>query len=284
MKKINILLFAALTFLAFGCNEIKPEISPIIDNGECAVVNKSEVLTQGRQVIIEEFTGVRCVNCPGGSEAIEELLDIHGSKLIAVSIHAGFFSPPYPESQYDFRTSDGDNLLSFLGEPLGFPTAVVNRHQFPNESNLQVGRNSWASYIEQELAVPPRIKLAINQDFDVATRELTIEISVFPEGDFPEEDVRISAMITENGVADMQLTPDGKIADYEHKHIFRDMITNFDGNPLTPEQLATTEGFCKSYVTTLDEAWDVNKCKVIAFAHLGGASKQVLQAAEVSLN
>src|ERR1700741_1300369 len=83
-----------------------------------------------RKVLIEEFTGVRCVNCPDGSAEIENLLSLYGGNLVAVSIHSGFFSDPYPDNLYDFRTPEGDQLLNYLGQPLGYPTAVIDRKLF----------------------------------------------------------------------------------------------------------------------------------------------------------
>ncbi|MDV7402453.1 hypothetical protein RZS08_64120, partial [Arthrospira platensis SPKY1] len=65
-------------------------------------------------MLIEEFTGVRCVQCPAGSADIETYLAIHGEQLIAVSIHAGGFSFPFDESVHDFRTEEGEALNSFL--------------------------------------------------------------------------------------------------------------------------------------------------------------------------
>lgn len=123
MKKF-ILSFFLLSFLLSACEEIPPTLNPVDPNpgGGGAMP---------RKVLIEEFSGVKCVNCPAGSEAIENLIKIYGDQLIAISIHAGFFAPPYAESKYDFRSADGTNLLSYLGEPLGYPTAVVNRKNSP---------------------------------------------------------------------------------------------------------------------------------------------------------
>lgn len=281
MKKL-LFICCAFALFSLGCDEISPKINPIVDQGDCPTVDKSLVNNQERQVLIEEFTGVRCVNCPAGSEAIEDLIGIHGDRLIAISLHAGFFSNPYPQSLYDFQTPDGDNILSFLGEPLGFPTAVVNRHQFAGEENLQVGRNSWPDYVAQELAIAPKAKLAITPTWDETSRDLKIEVSIFIEEDIEEADVRLSVVLTEDDVKDVQLTPAGIEDNYKHKHVFRDAITNYDGNTLT-EDLTLGSQFCKVYNTTLDAAWNADNCHLIAFIHLGGTSKQILQAVQTDL-
>ena len=142
MKKFLYLFFVLSLGLFAGCEEISPEINPQM-GPNTDPDDPSPVEDQPRQVLIEEFTGVRCVNCPDGSEAIETLLNIHGEQLVAVSIHSsGSFSVPNDENAYDFRTTEGDNILSFLGEPIGYPTAVVNRKKFPDEFDLQLGKVS----------------------------------------------------------------------------------------------------------------------------------------------
>lgn len=280
MQRILLLLWV-ITF-GIACNEIGPEINPTGDINNDPNGGVVSILDQQRQVLIEEFTGVRCVNCPAGSQTIENLLNIHGDQLIAVSIHSGFFSPPLSESQYDFRTSDGDNLLSLVGEPLGFPTAVINRKQFAGEFDLQLGQSSWAGYIEDEKAFDPIVKIGMQSEFNSTDRILKVDISLFPEVTISEPDVRLSLMITETDIEDYQETPDGMQADYKHKHVLRDFLTSFDGNRITEPLLVEAE-INKSFTYTLPENWLAINCRLIAVVSLGGTSKEVLQAHSIKL-
>ncbi len=266
-------------FLLSACEEVPPVINPIMGGNPD---DSSSVENQQRQVLIEEFTGVRCVNCPAGTQAIQSLLGIHGERLVAVSIHAGFFSPPYTQSLYDFRTPQGNSILSYVGEPLGFPTAVVNRKLFSGEQDLQLGQSQWAGFISEELAVAPSVKIAITPEFNDVTRVLKADIDLFIEENITESDVRLSVLITENGIVDYQLTPEGLKADYVHLHVLRGMMTNYDGNPLT-EPLVDGAEISRSYTLTLPDGWVADNCHVVAFVHLGGGSKEVLQAHEVGI-
>lgn len=274
-------LIVATLLLFFSCEEIPPVVSPIVNQGDCTAVGDNLVANQQRQVIIEEFTGVRCVNCPAGSSLIEDLLDQYGDQLVAVSIHAGFFANPAQESQYDFRTEDGDNLLTFLGGVFGYPAASVNRVLLDGSDELALGSSQWAKVLTDELAIPPRVKLYIDKIYDETTLELSIEVSIFPQEDITE-DVRLSVFILENNVQDYQLTPSGDELDYTHKHIFRDAVTNVDGNPIV-EDLTPLTRVCKSYVTNISDAWQADNVSIVAFVHLGGPDKNVLQAAQVKL-
>ena len=277
MKHLLVLL-SMCAFFAFGCEEIPPEINPNMGNNNNPT-EPSPVEDQQRQVIIEEFTGVRCVNCPAGSEAIENLLDIHGERLVAISIHSGFFSPPYNASIYDFRTSEGDNLLSYLGEPLGYPTAVVNRKKFEGEFDLQLGQSQWAGYIAEELQGEPILKIDLESEYNSVSRDLKVTATLFIEDPIADPDVRLSIMITENGVEDLQLTPEGEKADYVHKHILRTILPTFDGLPIADDLVGISNSELeKTFTYTLPEEFVAENCFVIAVVSINGEQKDVLQA------
>lgn len=261
-----------------ACSEIPPIINPVMPQEACENgITLDVVEDQPRNVLIEEFTGVRCVNCPAGSEAIEDLLEIHGENLIVVSIHAGFFSPPYDESKFDFRTPEGNQLINFIGSPIGYPSAAINRKLFDGEFDLQLSRNSWPGYVNQELEEAPTFLIHIQNDYNDVDRGLQAQVSVFlPEGMTFNDDVNLTVLITEQEKADVQLTPDGIDAAYKHKHIFRTTLTNATGNPITND-IQTEQFSCNSFTITLDEGWEAEQCEVIAFVHRTGAEKTVLQ-------
>jgi hypothetical protein len=221
VMKNKIWIVAFLATLNIGCKEIEPTIPPL-----------SATLGGERKVLIEEFTGVRCVNCPDGSAEIENIRSRYPDRVVAVSIHAGFFANPYPDSRYDFRTDGGTQLQTYLEEPQGYPSAVVNRKKFAGQTGLQVGQSSWASLIESELRQNPVLKLFFIKNYNPNTRELDLKVRINPEQNVATNDLRLTVLITESNVPDAQLTSSGKKLDYNHKHILRKIVTNFDGNVL----------------------------------------------------
>lgn len=266
-----------LAFTFSSCEEVAPVIDPCGGDPGGPMTGP-----QQKQVLIEEFTGVRCVNCPAGSEAIEALLNIHGERLIAVSIHAGFFAVPYPESNAELETETGSSILSLLGEPLGFPTAVVNRKQFAGEENRQIGQSSWPGFIAQELELPTEISIELEPSFNDATGELDVDVTLHAEQNIDAPDVRLTLLITESNISDPQLTPAGTNLEYTHKHVLRTAITAFDGDQLT-ESLAQGSMVERSYSITLDDLWKPEDCSVVAFVHQGGGTLDVIQAHEVKI-
>ncbi|MDX1942235.1 MAG: Omp28 family outer membrane lipoprotein [Saprospiraceae bacterium] len=274
MKKLIILFLAVCSLWLLSCEEIPPVINPIDPNPGGGEVQ--------RNVLVEEYTGVRCVNCPAGSEALQALINIYGERLVVVSFHAGFFAPPYSESKFDLRTADGDNLLNFLGSPLGYPAAVVNRKLFDSEPRLQLGQGQWPGYIAQEIAIAPKVKVELQRNYNDANRQLNLTVNLEILETLDATDVRLSVALTEDDIEDVQLTPTGKQADYKHKHVLRDMLSNFDGNPLT-ESLSVGAKIAKNFTYTIPADWNADKCKLVAFVHIGGDKKDVLQVAQVKV-
>ena len=281
MKKYLFPFFALfLLFLFSACDENMPEIA-------CLSCDDDELPPepQDRVVLIEEFTGVKCINCPAGSVELENLLSFYGEQLVAVSIHAEFFAEPYPQSLYDFRTPEGDFIISLVGLPEAYPSAVVDRKQFTGESDLQlVGQGSWAGKIAEQLSAQAKISLNIDNTYDATSRNLSVNVS----GDVFEainEEVRLTIMITETGIVDHQLTPDsspGTDPDYVHKHVLRKVITDFGGDVIT-NTAEIGDIIDETYSYTLPDEWDAANCEVIAFLHLNTSSKEVIQAAEEHL-
>ncbi|MEL7120456.1 MAG: hypothetical protein AAFO07_13480, partial [Bacteroidota bacterium] len=208
-EKISFCLFL-MAFL-ISCEEVPIIVEPALSVGDCVPVSFDLVENQRRQVLVEEFTGVRCVNCPEGSEELERLIGQYGDQVVVLSFHAGFFSDPYPESQEDFRTTAGDGLLSFLGSPLGYPASIINRKKFNGANRLhQVGTSLWNSSIAAELELPLMVRLYGLPNYNAQDNSLSVQLSVFWEETFTaEEEIRMSLFLIENNIADSQETPQG---------------------------------------------------------------------------
>ncbi len=269
-----------LIIIAFGlllsCEESKPVIPCLsCDSSSVAPTPNSTV----KKVLLEEFTGVRCVNCPQAQTEIKNLQSegVYGKNLVAVAYHAGFFSSPYSDSQFDFRTTEGEEILSFLETPIGYPSGVVNRRKFEGERSLQIIQfATWGGFVAQALEEEATVALAIENTYDDATRQLDIDVLITPLiSDFPA--TNLTVLIIEDGVVDVQLTPDGVINDYAQSHVFRTMLTNTLGNPIAT---LNTENVLQNFSFTLPADWISENCSVIAFVHEVGQGREVLQVEE----
>lgn len=279
MKNI-IIAFVSILVVFSSCNEIMPTIPP------------QGSVTGERVILVEEFTGVGCQNCPGGSAQLENLLAIYPDNLIAVSIHVGFFASPvqwHPDQKFDFRTKDGDDLVKnyFGSEPQAYPSATINRELTDAGSLFRV-LTAWAGTIEEEIKEGSSAKLTMERTYDTASRELAVDIDILALSELPE-DVRVSVIITESGIVDYQKdlnepNNNGWIAEYVHKHVLRDIVSPFDGELISETGVGLTESVMKSFSTVLPDNFVAENCKVIAFAHRNTSdTREVLQAIEMNV-
>ncbi|MDQ3018121.1 MAG: Omp28-related outer membrane protein [Bacteroidota bacterium] len=271
MIYIKSLFILFISTLLISCEENRRVIVPFVPEGD-------------RVVLLEEFTGKGCTNCPKGSREIENLLTLFPENLIAVSIHAGFFANPqlFPLGQYDLRTDEGELLIDYLGSPIGYPSGVVNRTLFNGE--MQLGANAWSSAISQYIQTPPAVDLAIEREYNEATRELTLTVNGIGKEAISGE-LKLSIMLTESGIVDAQDDQEagGIVQDYVHRHVLRDMLTPATGETLTTN-FSIGQTFSKTFATTIDPVWVVSNMDLIAFVTIvNGNNFPVLQAVHIGV-
>ena len=265
-------IYILLISFAFGACQEKAQIEPVIPGGD-------------RVVLLEEFTGKGCTNCPKGNREIENLLAIYDSNLVVVSIHAGTFADPmfFPLGQFDLRTEVGNNIFQMLGPNLGYPSGVVDRIKFNGE--FQQGSQSWADLVAQEVARDPQVDFVVSHTFDQESRLVEIQLEGITRSELAGE-VRISVMITEDGIVDAQddIEAGGIVEDYVHNHVLRSMATPYDGDVVINEP-GVGASFSGEYSALVDSTWVAGNLKLIIFVSnvLGADELRVLQATSLDV-
>ena len=233
-----------------------------------------------RKVLVEELTGVRCPNCPDGTKELIALQNLYGKEnLIIVGVHAAnFYSIPYSDSKHDFRNDTVQAMADFLGQPLGFPTAAINRIQKDSENTPFLLRSAWAGLIAEEFGRDFGVGLYVSNEFNPLTRELGISVNLAPEQRIDHE-ARLSVYVLQDSITDPQIDKLVKINDYVHRYVLRRILTKPDGDVLgaSLERGAIVR---REYKITLPDLWPARHCSVVAFVHRSGVpDKLVLQAA-----
>lgn len=287
--KRNFLSFLLLLIIAAlsSCDKVE---APYLELKE-RVIDTGQIIdtTPQRIVLLEDFTGHKCVNCPEASLLAGNLQMAKPGKLVVVSIHAGFFAVPDPSGNYtaDYRTPEGNTLFNYFGV-LGTPTGLVNRK--PYKQKLLLTHDKWEAAIDEELKRDPLAHITLRNTFNNATRKLEIEAGIrileALEGMY-----NVSVWITESGIVSPQKNNNSAVGatpemlEYTHKHMLRGSVNGTWGDPLnTQPGLAKDQKINKSYQFTLPETWNADHCSVIAFiTRTDGTDEKevVIQAAEM---
>ena len=218
-----------------------------------------------RTVLIEEFTGQQCTNCPDGHEAIHTLTtsSLIGDSIIAVGIHA---SPLAMDPPLGLRTSEGEEYYRHFGSP-ALPSAIFNRDTSPLKVEV------WSSTVNDLMAVRTDFTVKAEATFDPSTRKLNIKVATSAGEDYAGN---LQVWITENNIVAYQLDHGTGKPTYVHNHVLRGVVNGTWGE-YTELTAHTPEYF--TYTYDIPEGWNPDNLEVVAFLYNenGGGVAQATQ-------
>lgn len=195
----------------------------------------NKAITQPKNVLIEDFTGVQCSNCPDAAKKIKEIKEKHPGRIVSMGIYAGaevFTNPKSGHSTYDFRTQDGNNIAKALGASGNLPEGSVDRVLFDGEESITTSRFIWLGNTETRLAENNPVTIDVNVSrADADTLIILVRVLYMQS---VEDDANFLAVyLSEDGLIDYQYDIfEGDIEDYEHDHVFRKSLTSPSGDSL----------------------------------------------------
>ena len=261
MRRLNILyvVMAAVCCLLIGCDEV--------DKADRLVyVKPAEV---SRAVLIEDFTGQRCLNCPNATEEIKHLQEQYGSdKVIAVGIHGGALAVYTNSKVKGLRTTLGDDYNTYWNVE-AWPTGLVDRRGKPTTPD------QWAGMVRTELEKTSPVELSVATLYDGSTRTLTIDTHALSSQTMSG---KLQLWLTEDAVVAPQQMPDNTMNyDYVHNHVLRAAINGAWGEDITLKEGESTE---VHHSITLDEEWAAENIAVVAFIYNDQGVVQVVRSEE----
>ena len=213
-------------------------------------------VSASRNVLIEDFTGQRCVNCPTATLEIERLMAQYGGDtVIAVGIHSGPFAKSVKGVPYSLYTAEGDEYFNYW-KVESQPKGVVDRlgtSDYP----------SWGTIVRDELSKTAPLVLQVNVSCDVNFRQMTV--TAICQGTDGNTQGKLQLWVIEDGITAFQYMPDGSTnREYVHNHVFRASVNGTWGTDINVvEGVANTNYFdC-----TLDEAWVPENLWVVGFVY-----------------
>lgn len=234
-----------------------------------------EPVTASRAVLVEEFSGEECVNCPDGADILHGIQETYGDdKVIVVTIHAGSFGvrPGELNGFAGLVTDQGEQICSQHGIS-AFPSAVIDR----NGGNRQ-NMNEWLTYITSALSVPAYLNLDVESTYDSGTGMINIKVTGNATDDVSGN---LHVWITESGIIGAQLctkdrNPAGGEWFYEHNHIFRTSVNDLAGTPVS--YAFDGEPVESTFSIKCDEAWNADNLDVVVFVDNAGGVAQAATA------
>lgn len=253
MKKIGLFIALAASLLLTACDNI--------DKADRLIYEKPNAVM--RAVLLEDFTGQRCVNCPLGTEIIEQLVEEYGDAVVAVGIHGGPLGFSGNATNVGLATETGNEYYNHWNLEYQ-PVGLVNRHS-------PVNYPEWAAEVNKELTKPATLDLHATADID----NNSIHIAVTTFGTDGTTTGKIQVWVLEDGITALQLMPDGSSnKEYVHNHVFRQAVNGIWGDDFT-----ISEGESKEleFTQALDAKWNTDRLSIVAFIYNADGVQQVVK-------
>ncbi|MBI1306268.1 MAG: Omp28-related outer membrane protein [Bacteroidetes bacterium] len=284
-------------FVAFAsiiaCKEIPPFIDysvPIQLSRDTTYLTTSTLPTQARNVLIEDISGDKCVNCPTAAAIAHSIKENNDEgRVVIMTLHTWKLSNlTAPLGKDTLNTDDATNIIQTLiiGDIQGLPNGSVNRKIYDGKTEALLNPTSWESYANQDLNTQSDIYAELELIPDKANRSVIANVKIISLKEI-NEPLNMTLALTESHIIGPQETKPGSqvviVEDYEHNFILRKTITNYGGINLA-QSFERGRTFEKGFEFTLPAKSNFDNCTVVLLIHKTGATdKQVLQVVEANL-
>lgn len=276
MRTLYIFLTLLTMVLGFtACDETD-------ENDRKKKVTIDEVLLQtSRNVLIEDFTGQRCVNCPLAAQEAALIQQTFGEgRAIVVALHGGSLCVSEDDSPIGLANAQSQALNKiFIPQNESYPQGSIDR------SGVYVKFNEWMGLTLKRLLVEPEATISIvSEKYTKATdneAQPTIHFTIHLQGSTLQAiHTHLHVWLTESHIIAGQIVPyEGFKADYEHNHVFRTALTPLNGEPYT---LSKTKSQTRTFSAELKSKWAPENMHIVAFVTRDDTG-EVMQAEEIPL-
>ncbi len=210
-----------------------------------------------KNILIEDFTGQTCRNCPETADVIHQLQQTYGdSVVIAVGIYSGPFGKRTNGALLPLTTQVGDDYYTSKGIQQQ-PTVLVDRVTTTSDNSV------LTNLVNSTVASEARAMLSAATDYDAATGKAEVRVIVESMADV--KDAPLSVWVMEDSIVSPQVMPTGTTdKTYVHNHVFRTNLTT----PMAGEAMSLVKGqpVTRTYGVTVDaSAWKAEHLSYVIF-------------------
>ncbi|MBL7921172.1 MAG: Omp28 family outer membrane lipoprotein [Bacteroidia bacterium] len=254
-------------------------------------VNTDKDSTSGntyiRKVLLEDYTGHKCGNCPAAAIVAENLYEQYKGKVITIAVHAGFFaktSSTHPTSYTTTAGNDWDGSTGFAVSAVGNPNGMVNRKNYAGNGLIQK-ETKWPTTVALAINDTYILGLSIKPNYNESTRMLSTDVTAKFKTSYPNN-VKLSLIIIEDSIigpqTDYSKNPD-YIPNYVFMHMLRESINGSWGTDLKTTPIAAKDSVKLSFNNfAIKNLFNDKRLYLVAFAY-DATNKEILQVEKVKM-
>lgn len=232
----------------------KPDEFDFNNKGTLAVTLIDELVE--RKVLVEEFTGQGCSNCPAGKARIDEAIkDL--DNVIMVAHHTGF--------RNDRFTAFGSSDLHFFynsGNTTYAPAMMVDRMQYGSNPGpvgfVEESGEIRARIIERQNNAA-EVAISLKRNYDPDTRNLRLQTAIkLVKGMTVGSNPVLSVFLLENGIIASQ---EPGFTNYQHDKVMRHFVSAPLGDSV---MLTESDSTYVTYDVTIADQWNPDNMEIVS--------------------
>ena len=266
-KSVNVLGLFALVRLFISCDEVDP-IIPLSINYDAETYGPAPEFSNAtpdliiQRVLVEDFTGHTCGNCPEAAIIAEDIYDNNPEKISVIAVHAGSYAEVHDDHYtVDWTCEAGNVLWGQIAGPFN-PIGRINR-----APDVSVGtfHTTWSDQVDPMLDDNPYAVVQMEVNYHADAGDLNIH--VFSEFiNSYDGEVKMSVLIVESHLIgdqkDYSQDPE-LVEDYEFNHLLRDAVNGAVGVTIANSPSAG-ETVQNDYTYEFNPEWVPENCDVVA--------------------
>lgn len=276
-----------------------PQINAnVADTSTCPTPVFLAITSHVKKILIEDYTGHTCGNCPKAGLQLHDIDSIYPGKIIGLGLHVGSFATPMPgyngspSSAFtaDYRTAVGDIYdAKFGASTLGLPEGMFNRKDYDavNETQLKQAAN-WKSFVATIFAEPAVLDLQVIPNYTSSTRKMCVAVRdsflTTMSGTY-----NLVVLLSQDSIIDWQDYIGVNMSNYIHRHVLRDAITASGawGEQIAAGTINAGTKTIKHFAYIIPQNYkgvvcDVSKCHLLAFIY-NTSTYEIIQSEEVKV-
>ena len=227
----------------------------------------------GKTVLIKDFTGARCNNCPAAAEYAHNLQHQLGEDHIFImSVHAGYQAEPLGEFP-DFLTDEG---TEWYNNHDSNPLFAVDHVALTDGNTLSVEQID--APVTAALEEEQSFEIVVGPNYDEASRQLGVTANVVAlkgmDGEF-----YITACLVEDNIVGWQTTQSGLDREYVFHNVLRGTLNGAYGDEFESNHVDASERFLFNYSTEIDAAYNADECYLVVYVYDKSQGDKILQTA-----
>jgi hypothetical protein len=227
---------------------------------------------QVKRVLLEDYTGHTCQNCPAAAAIAHNQEAVYNGKLIVLAVHAGYYAlPGTGEFSADFRTDAGNQWNNDF-QIIAYPSGMIDRKEFNGQQ--VVASSEWVTDIASVINQSPEMIMIMINSYDSTSRAVrSLVYSKFLQtlpGSY-----NITVCVMEDNIISAQDSANTVIPNYNFRDVLREAVNGSYGEILTAS-VDPSLVYMGKFSISINTAWVAKNCWILAFVS-NSNTKEILQ-------